>query len=285
MQGWLRGVVLAGVLGAALPAGAATPRVWAFTATDGPRHDSIPAAVDALEALGGAHDFAVERFEEASRFTNAELEGVAAVVWLNASGNVLDGPSRAAFRRYVEAGGGFVGVHAAAAAETEWPWFGELLGGNARFREHPPVQPIQLRVRTPSHPSVRHLPPVFSFTDEWYVFTRHPGPGVMRLLELDPRGLAGRTMHPDHPVAWFHQVGRGRAWYTALGHRSETFADPRFTAHLLGGIQWAGRFAPPAPAPRREGAGVLVLVGALAVVAAWAWGRGRASFASASAEG
>jgi type 1 glutamine amidotransferase len=274
MQGWLLGVAFGWVLGAALPGWAGEPRVvWVFSATEGSRHESIPAGIERVQALGREHGFAVESIEDAARFESTALQGVDAVVWMNASGNVLDAASRRAFRAYIEQGGGFVGVHAAAAAETDWPWYGELLGGDARFREHPPVQPIQLRVRTPQHPSVRHLPPVFSFTDEWYVFTRHPGPGVQRLLLLDPRGLEGRTMHPDHPVAWFHQVATGRAWYTALGHRIETYADPRFVAHLAGGIAWAGRFEEE-PAPGVDaGALALVGLGALAVVAAWTWGR------------
>jgi type 1 glutamine amidotransferase len=273
MQGRFAWLVLGCVLGAALPGWAAEPRVWVFSDTVGSRHDSIPAGLARVEALGREQGFAVERVQ-ASRFESRALVGVAAVVWMNASGNVLAATAREAFRGFVEQGGGFVGVHAAAAAETDWPWYGELLGGDARFREHPPVQPIELRVRTPGHPSVRHLPRVFSFTDEWYVFTRHPGPGVQRLLELDPRGLEGRTMRPDHPVAWFHQVGAGRAWYTALGHRAETYADPRFTAHLAGGIAWAGRFDTEAPGSGSVGAVVLVIAGALAVVTAWAWGRG-----------
>ena len=272
MRNGLAAVVFGWLLAAALPGAAETPRVWVFSDTVGPRHASIPAGLDAVESIGRERGLAIERVG-ALRFEADALDGVAAVVWLNASGNVLGTRQRAAFRRFVEGGGGFVGVHAAAAAETDWPWFGELLGGDARFREHPPVQPIELRVRTPDHVSVRHLPPVFSFTDEWYVFTRHPGPGVQRLLELDPRGLSGRTMRPNHPVAWFHQVGKGRAWYTALGHRSETFEDPRFRAHLGGGMLWSARLEPTNP-PNRAGAAGLVALGALAVVAAWTWNRG-----------
>ena len=132
---------------------------------------------------------------------------------------------------------------------------------------------VPLHVRTPGHPSVRHLPPSFVFTDEWYVFTRHPGPGAQLLLILDPAGIAGPTMRPNHPVAWFHQVGDGRAWYTGLGHRSETYTDPRFVDHLAGGIAWAGRFEGDAPSGR-GGAVALVLGLALAVAFAWTWGRG-----------
>lgn len=254
-----------------LVAAADAPHVWVFSATADARHASIGAGHALIQRLAGEGGFTSEVIEDPARFVSGALDGVAVVVFLNVTGSVLDDEQRQVFRASIERGVGFVGVHGAAAAEPDWPWYGQLLGGNARFIEHPPVQPVTLFVRTPAHPSVRELPASFSFTDEWYVFRQHPGPSVQLLLTLDARELAGRTMHPNHPVAWFHQVGAGRAWYTALGHRSETYSDPRFVEHLRGGLQWAGNFESPVPP---EYSPVLAVASAMfAVVAVWVLAR------------
>ena len=106
-----------------------------------------------------------------------------------------------------------------AAAETEWAWYGELLGGGARFREHPPVQSIELTVRTPSHPSVRGLPPRFRFTDEWYVFTRNPGPGVQTRVPLDPLEPEGPAVGPE-AVCSVATFAAGAGWNSSIVRRA-----------------------------------------------------------------
>ncbi|WP_171111076.1 MULTISPECIES: ThuA domain-containing protein [unclassified Streptomyces] len=211
------------------------PRLLVFTRTTAYRHDSIPAAVAALRALG---DFDVRHTEEPADL-EIPLDGYAAVVFLSTSGEVLTAPGRERLAAYVEAGGGFVGVHAAACTEYEWPYYGELLG--ARFDRHPAYQPGKAVVEDRDHPATRHLPAVWDFTDEWYDFRSNPRGMVRVLVSADESSYQGGGMGDDHPLAWCREKGDGRVFYTALGHASEAYADPGFRAHLRGGIRWAAR--------------------------------------------
>ncbi|RZB15447.1 ThuA domain-containing protein [Streptomyces sp. F001] len=211
------------------------PRLLVHTRTTAYRHDSIPAAVAALRALG---DFDVHHTEEPADL-EIPLDGYAAVVFLSTSGEVLTEAGREQLAAYVESGGGFVGVHAAACTEYEWPYYGELLG--ARFDRHPEYQPGKALVEDRDHPATRHLPAVWDFTDEWYDFRTNPRGSVRVLVSADESSYQGGRMGDDHPLVWCREQRAGRVFYTALGHASEAYADPDFRAHLRGGIIWAAR--------------------------------------------
>ncbi|HZF90360.1 ThuA domain-containing protein [Streptomyces sp.] len=209
------------------------PRLLVHTRTTDYRHDSIPAAVAAVRALG---EFDVDHTEDPAAF-EAVLDGYAAVVFLSTSGDVLTPAGRERLAGYLEAGGGFVGVHAAACTEYGWPYYGELLG--ARFDRHPAHQPGKAVVEDRTHPATRHLPAVWEFTDEWYDFRTNPR-GVARVLVCaDESSYEGGGMGADHPLVWCRHQGAGRVFYTALGHAAEAYGDPGFREHLRGGIAWA----------------------------------------------
>lgn len=237
--------VVPAVLLAVLPAaGQDSASILVFSKTAGFRHASIPDGQALIRELAAVHGFAVEETEDAGAFTDANLARFAAVVWLSTTGDVLDAGQEAAFQRYIRAGGGYVGVHAAADTEHDWPWYGELLGGGAWFLSHPPIQQARLVVEDHCRPSTTHLPESFFFTDEWYNFAANPRPSVHVLLSIDEASYSpGPDAMGDHPLAWCHAFEGGRAWITNLGHRSETWSDPRFARHLLGGILWATGWA------------------------------------------
>jgi type 1 glutamine amidotransferase len=203
-------------------------RVLVFTRTAGFRHDSIPAGIQAVRELGAEGGFTVDATEDPSRFTTANLAGYRAVVFLSTTGDVLDDAQQAAFESYIRAGGGFVGVHAAADTEYDWPFYGELLG--AYFAGHPPVQHATGRASDP-------LGPAWSRTDEWYNFRGRPNAHV--LATVDESSYTGGTMGADHPIAWCKEYAGGRSFYTAGGHASAAYAEPAFRAHLLAGILYA----------------------------------------------
>ncbi|MCX5562552.1 ThuA domain-containing protein [Streptomyces sp. NBC_00038] len=206
-------------------------QILVYTATAAYRHASIPAGVAAFRELGAEHGFVVHATEEPLR----SLDGYDAVVFLSTSGEVLDEPGRSALLEHVAGGGGFLGVHSAACTEYEWPAYGELLG--ARFAGHPPVQPAVLTVDR-SHPATAHLPRQWHWTDEWYDF-RAPPSDVTVLATVDETTYTGGCMGADHPLVWYRHHGRGRSFYTALGHAPEAYADPAFRAHLLGALRCA----------------------------------------------
>ncbi|WP_217236751.1 ThuA domain-containing protein [Streptomyces sp. AC555_RSS877] len=212
-----------------------SPRLLVHTRTTAYRHDSIPAAIAAVRTLG---DFDVTATEDPA-VLEGPLDAYAAVVFLSTSGEILTPAGRERLAGYVDGGGGFVGVHAAACTEYEWPYYGELLG--ARFDRHPEFQPGRVVVEDRTHPATRHLPDVWEFTDEWYDFRTNPRGAVRVLAAADESSYDGGAMGADHPLVWCREQGAGRVFYTALGHACEAYEDPDFRAHLLGGITWAAR--------------------------------------------
>ncbi|HEY7102464.1 MAG TPA: ThuA domain-containing protein [Mycobacteriales bacterium] len=215
-------------------AGAGPYRVLVFTRTTGFRHASIPTGIAAVRALGAADGFAVTATEDPAAFTPSGLAGYRAVVFLSTTGDVLDPAGRSALEAYVRGGGGFVGVHSASDTEYGWPFYGELVG--ARFAGHPAVQPVTVRLRP--GPLTAGLPATWRVTDEPYNFRTRPQ-GVRVLATLDESTYSGGTMGADHPIAWTAEVGRGRSFYTGLGHPDAIYADPVFRTLLAAGIRYA----------------------------------------------
>jgi type 1 glutamine amidotransferase len=235
-------------------AGAAQPdrfRVLVFTNTTGFRHESIPAGVDAIRRLGREHGFAVEHTEDPRRFTPARLARQDAVVFLSTTGDPLAGAGpRRALRRYIRRGGGFLGIHAAADAFYRRPWLARLVG--ATFRRHGPGAPAAtVVVEDRTSAATRGLPRRWRREDEWYAFRANPRPRVHVLLTLDERTYdpGDAAMGADHPLAWCHRHAGGRSVYTAMGHTTASFSEPRFLRHLLGALEMAASEAPFACAP------------------------------------
>jgi type 1 glutamine amidotransferase len=213
-------------------------RILVYSRTTGYRHASIPAGVEALEKLGLDHGFNVETSEGLHCFRAGRLERYDAIVFLSTSGEVLDEHGRAALTHYMKQGGSWLGIHAASTTEYDWPWFEGLVG--AWFDQHPELQPAVLDVEDRSHPATEHLGERWARTDEWYAFRRSPREDVRVLMSVDESTYRGGTMGADHPLAWCHEYGGGRSFYTALGHAEETYRDPEFLRHILGALHWLG---------------------------------------------
>jgi type 1 glutamine amidotransferase len=211
-------------------------RVLVFTRTAGFRHGSISDGVAAIRRLGREHGFAVDDSDDPARIGRG-LTGYQAVVFLSTTGDLLDAGQQAALRRHLQGGRGWVGVHAAADAEYDWPWYGGLVG--AWFRRHPPVRRATVRPVPGAAALAGRLPARWERTDEWYDFAANPRGRVRVLATVDESTYAGGGMGADHPIAWCHEYDGGRAWYSAMGHTSESFEEPRFLAHLLAGIRYA----------------------------------------------
>ncbi|MGW1267295.1 ThuA domain-containing protein [Streptomyces sp. NPDC002491] len=208
-------------------------RLLVYTRTAAYRHDSIP---DAVAAIRDMDEFTVEHTEDPATL-EFPLDGYAAVVFLSTSGEVLTPGGRDRLSGYIDAGGGFVGVHAAACTEYDWPYYGDLLG--ARFARHPEHQPGKAVVEDHDHPATLSLPAVWDFTDEWYDFHSNPRGRVRVLVTADETSYEGGVMGPDHPLVWCRDQGRGRVFYTGLGHAADAYRSPDFLAHLRSGLLWA----------------------------------------------
>ncbi|MGX6744790.1 ThuA domain-containing protein [Streptomyces xantholiticus] len=219
------------------PVDRSAKRVLVFSKTAGFRHDSIPAGVAALKELGGSGDITVDATESAGQFTATNLARYDAVVFLSTTGDVLDADQQKAFENYVAAGGGYMGVHAAADTEYEWEFYGGLVG--AYFDSHPHIQPATVRVEDHDHPATEHIDGPWERTDEWYNYRTNPREQARVLATLDETTYEGGTMKGDHPIAWCQTYEGGRAFYTGGGHTKESYAEPAFRQHLLGGLRYA----------------------------------------------
>lgn len=242
---YMRALLLGFIVLTAQIARAESPAVLVFSKTTGFRHTSIKPGIKALTELGKEHGFSVESTEDARAFNAKNLAHYAAVVFLSTTGNVLNTRQQQAFETYIGSGGGFVGIHSAADTEYNWPWYGLLVG--AWFDSHGAIQDAAV---IPTEPfGAAALPSPWMRHDEWYNFKRLPH-NVRVVLKLDTDTFKGSKHEDDHPIAWYHDVGRGRAFYTGLGHTNESFAEPLFLAHVLDGIRYAMGPAAPALPPR-----------------------------------
>ncbi len=212
------------------------PRVLVFSKTTGFRHSSIPNGIAAIQKLGAENNFAVDTTENADYFTDDSLKKYSAVIFLSTTGNVLEGPQEAALERYIQAGGGFVGVHAATDTEYDWGWYVGLVG--ASFLSHPAQQVAKILVVDKNNIATRHLPDVWERKDEWYNF-KTMNKDVHVLLKIDEKSYEGGKNGDNHPMAWYHDYDGGRAFYTELGHTEESYTEENYLKHLLGGIQYA----------------------------------------------
>lgn len=215
--------------------------VLVYSRTAGFRHANIPDGVRALQEMGEENGFTVDATEDPEQFTPENLEKYAVVVFLSTTGDILEPEQEKAFEGFIAKGRGFVGIHAAADTEYDWPWYGELVGGY--FKSHPAVQPADVLVVDREHPSTAHLPEVWRRTDEWYNYRENPRGTVHVLLDLDESSYENGAMGGDHPIAWCREFGGGRAFYTGGGHTTESFSEPDFLRHVLGGIRWAAGVA------------------------------------------
>ncbi|GAA2326511.1 ThuA domain-containing protein [Dactylosporangium salmoneum] len=233
-------VVTAGLGLTAVPAQAAPAfTVLVFSKTAGFRHDSIPTGIQAVRDLGAANNFAVEATEDATQFNAANLARFKAVVWMSTTGDVLDATQQAAFENYIRAGGGYVGVHAAADTEYDWAWYGGLVG--AYFLSHPAIQTATVRVADPNHPATAGLPAAWSRTDEWYNYRTNPRSQVHVLTTLDESTYSGGSMGADHPNTWCRAYDGGRSFYTGMGHTQASYSEAGLRNLLLGGIRYAAQ--------------------------------------------
>ncbi|MFE2050494.1 ThuA domain-containing protein [Streptomyces sp. NPDC059459] len=212
-------------------------KILVFSRTAGFRHSSIDDGITALRALGTANNFTVDATEDPGTFTTGNLAQYKAVVFLSTTGDVLGGAQQTAFESYVNGGGGYVGIHAAADTEYDWPFYEGLAG--ALFHSHPAIQSATVEVEDRAHDATAHLGGTWQRTDEWYNYRTNPRTTAHVLASLDESSYAGGNMNGDHPIAWCKDYRGGRAFYTGGGHTDESYTDPAFRRHLLGGVRWA----------------------------------------------
>ncbi|MBV9989432.1 MAG: ThuA domain-containing protein [Chitinophagaceae bacterium] len=212
------------------------PRILVFSKTKGYHHASITVGAPAIYKLGQENGFDVDTTSDAAVFTKKGLKPYSAVVFLSTTGDVLNNEQQEAFEKFIRAGNGFVGIHAATDTEYDWPWYNQLVG--AQFKSHPAQQEAVLNITDDMDPSTHHLPNPWKRKDEWYNFKNLQN-GLHVLISIDEKSYKGGENGDVHPMAWKHDFDGGRAYYTELGHTDESYSDPLYMKHLLEAIRYA----------------------------------------------
>ena len=203
------------------------PRVLIFSKTNGYRHQSIEAGKDAMLKICYENGILADTTEDAIYFNERNLKRYAAVVFLNTNGDVLSPEQEADFERYIQAGGGFMGIHSASATEYTWHWYGGLLGGY--FKDHPAIQEVELKSENCHHAATAHLAcQPWKWKEELYNF-RNYEPDLQILLSVNDSTYKGgnsplmfsnkdstSSMMRSHPLSWCHTYDGGRSFYTAF---------------------------------------------------------------------
>jgi len=209
-----------------------------LTATAGFRHDSIPAARQAMSELaarGGA--FTVNATENLADVGAQSLAATDVLMFALTTGELaFDAAQKAAILGFVDGGGGFIGVHSATDTLYEWPEYGRLVG--AYFKEHPWTGEATILVEDRAHPIMTGAPESFRLLDEFYTFRQNPRPSVHVLVSLDASSVQAAG---DYPLAWTQSIGRGRSYYNALGHFDSTWRDAGFQAQIVNAIRWTAQ--------------------------------------------
>ena len=233
----------------ALPKGKG-PRLLLFDKINGFRDaPSVNAARAALTAMAKRQGWRMAVTDKGGAFNAKTLAQFDAVIWNNISGDVLTLSQRKAFQQFLQNGGGFVGLHGSAGDPAYfWDWYPDKLIG-ARFAGHPmnpQFQEARIAVNK-QHPLAAHLPAEWRMTDEWYSFKTNPravGANVLLTLDESTYTRQGRFGEPldmgtDHPLAWTQCMGKGRMFYSAIGHLPATYAQDQNVTLMRDAIQWA----------------------------------------------
>jgi uncharacterized protein len=210
-------------------------------------HDNIPFAVACVQKLGKEKGFSVEVSNDPSIFNEANLKKYRFLVFTSTNNDVFDSDDqRLAFRRYIEAGGGYLGVHSAIGTERNWTWFKQLSGGV--FSWHPHFQKLTLVKIDKAHPTTFGVPDTWEKEDECY-FVKEMYPGIHTILAHDIQNLVTKdeaeknnlTKHTAtfgrlYPATWYQKYDGGLAFMTMLGHDKADYVEPTFINHLYQGM-------------------------------------------------
>lgn len=212
------------------------PRILIYTKVTGYAHASIPSGVKAVQKLALENNFIADTTSKNEDFNEKNLKRYAAIVLISTNLNTLDTVQRIEFRRYIEAGGGFVGVHGASTGGKNWPWYVQLVG--ASFAGHPEPKEGIFHNEAPENEATSQFPDQMTWKDEGYNFANMQK-DLTVLITVDENSYIGGQNQGKHPIAWYHNFDGGRSFYTALGHFSYHYTDLLFVKHLEGGIKYA----------------------------------------------
>ncbi|WP_346854161.1 ThuA domain-containing protein [uncultured Draconibacterium sp.] len=219
--------------------------ILVFSKTEGFRHSSISSGIKMLYDQSKEQNWVITVTENASLLSDETLSQMDVVVFMNPTGNAINETGQTAFEKFIKSGKGFVGIHAAADCEYDWPFYGNLVG--AYFLTHPPAQEATVIFENYDHPAMQPFKGMKTYTtfDEWYSFKENPRENVNVLARLDESTIENTNDNNwrmnDHPLIWWTEEGDVRSFYSVFGHTHEAFQDKLIIEHLTKAINWAGK--------------------------------------------
>nr|WP_233415952.1 ThuA domain-containing protein [Streptomyces sp. N35] len=230
------------------PPGGSNVRVLVFHSSATEESPVVNAGIEAIERIGltGPENqrFTITATDDASVFTNdTRLGRFNAVVFLTGGGDVLDADQELGLEAYMEAGGGFVGLHDAARTEPYSDWFTGLIGARPAAGSGATAQRATVEVGDRQHPANTGLPLEWKRPDKWFNWKENPSGKVhtiARVREASYKPGAGANGW-DHPVSWCRDYDGGRSFYTAMGGTADAYSETDFRAHLRGALNWTTR--------------------------------------------
>ena len=226
--------------------------ILVFTKTNNFRHiDAIETGVGVLEEIAHKRGWGFFHTENGAIFNDTDLSGFSAVVFHNANGDMLSEEQESAFQRWLESGGGWLGIHSAGdGSHSKWRWYTETLIG-ANYTWHimfPRFQTATINIEESRHPATWGLPRTWEHEEEWYSWDKSPRDNGFRILATVDEGSYNPEFNffvgqidlrmGDHPVVWSRCVKNGRALYSALGHKAESYENPEHQLLLEGALAW-----------------------------------------------
>jgi type 1 glutamine amidotransferase len=221
-------------------------RALLVTKTAGWHHESINEGVAAIKKLAERNFFDVQWHQDAIPVTDKYLENFQVLIFLNTTGDIFKDAEQQVIEKFIRAGKGFVGIHAASDTEYGWDWYTKMVG--RMFHIHPAVQTARLKLTANGFPGLQGFTGDQLWTDEWYEFGPEKSNDLTYVLAVDESSYdvkvqwgekKGQGMGALHPVAWYHNYDGGRAFYTALGHLPSIYSEQAFLNHVYAGIFWA----------------------------------------------
>jgi uncharacterized protein len=229
--------------------------VLLFSKSTGYRHSgSIDASKPIIAALAKKNNWFLIETEEGGIFNPEQLAKFSTVIFNNSTGEVINDEQKRALEKYVENGGSLMGIHGSGDNSHHWDWYVQNLLG-AEFSHHPLNPQLQITdvLLDPQADSVisSQITQPWTHKDEWYVFLENPRKKNFNILytingdSIKPSGniplLASNKnfgMGKDHPVAWSKQIGKGKTFYTSMGHDETTWKDENFIKLIENAIKW-----------------------------------------------
>ncbi len=219
--------------------------ILVFSKTKGFRHESISSGLKMLYDQSRKQNWVITATENSDLFTDEFLATFDVVVFLNPTGDAISDKGQTSFEKFMNTGKGFVGIHAAADCEYDWPYFAKLNGGH--FKTHPPSQTATVVFEKSNHPAMKPFEGMESYTtyDEWYTFKVNPRGKVNVLATLDEESIKkfdnDNFRMGDHPLIWWQEYDGIRSFYTGFGHTHEAFQDTLLIGHITNAINWAAK--------------------------------------------